>query len=275
MKQLDIQNPFGGPVHYIDSCESTMDDARRLAESGARHGTAVMAGLQTRGRGRRETRRWTASAGKNLTFTLILRYHDFSRIPAAITLRAGIAVARAIEAEAPALREAVAVKWPNDVMLNGKKCAGIIAESDSSAVMLGIGVNIMENFKDMPLAGAAYQATSIAVELAEFDAEAAATYAETPDKIPRFLEKVLFSLFHTLSSGFDESWRQEFENRLYMRGRIARFAAGGVPADKNCPPRLVTGTIAGIDPGGSILILSEGAETPEAFSTGELTSDLT
>jgi BirA family biotin operon repressor/biotin-[acetyl-CoA-carboxylase] ligase len=275
MKQLDIQNPFGEPVYYIDSCASTMDEARRLAESGARHGTAVMAGLQTRGRGRRETRRWTASAGKNLTFTLILRYPDFSRIPAAITLRAGIAVAYAIEAEAPVLREAAAVKWPNDVMLNGKKCAGIIAESDSRAVMLGIGVNIMENFEDMPLTGAAYQATSIAVELAEFDAGSAAAYAETPDKIPRFLEKVLFSLFHTLSSGFDASWRQEFENRLYMKGRIARFAAGGIPADKNCPPRIVTGTIAGIDADGSILILSEGAETPEAFAAGELTSDLT
>jgi BirA family biotin operon repressor/biotin-[acetyl-CoA-carboxylase] ligase len=232
-----------------------------------------MAGLQTRGRGRRETRRWTASAGKNLTFTLILRYPDFSRIPAAITLRAGIAVARAIEAEAPELRKALAVKWPNDVILNGKKCAGIIAESDSSAVMLGIGVNIMEDFKDMPLAGAAYRAASIAGELAEFDAGAAAAYTETPDKIPNFLEKVLFSLFHTLSSGFDESWRQELESRLYMIGDIARFAAGGSPTDKNCPPRIVTGTIVGIDACGSILILRDGATAPEAFAAGEFLSN--
>jgi BirA family biotin operon repressor/biotin-[acetyl-CoA-carboxylase] ligase len=251
-----------------------MDEARRLTEGGARHGTAVTAGLQTKGRGRRETRLWTASAGKNLTFTLILRYPDFSRIPSAVTLRTGVAVALAIEGEAPALREYLAVKWPNDVMLNGKKCAGIIAESDSSAVMLGIGVNIMEDFKNMPLAGAAYQATSIAGELAEFDAGAAAAYAETPDKIPRFLERVLFSLFCALSPDFDGFWRQELENRLYMKGNIARFAAGGIPADKNCPPRIVTGILTGIDACGSILILSEGAEVPEAFAAGELTMTL-
>jgi BirA family biotin operon repressor/biotin-[acetyl-CoA-carboxylase] ligase len=274
MKPLDIQNPFGGPVYYIDSCASTMDEARRLAEGGTRHGTAIMAGLQTNGRGRRETRRWTASAGKNLTFTLLLRYPDFSRIPSAITLRAGIAVARAIEAEAPELKKAISVKWPNDVILNGKKCAGIIAESGGGAVMLGIGVNVMEDFNDMPLTGAAYRAASIAGELAEFDAEAAAVYTKTPDKIPHFLEKVLFSLFHTLSSGFDESWRQELENRLYMRGSIARFAAGGIPTDKNCPPRIVTGTIAGIDDCGCILILSGGAAAPEAFAAGEFLSNV-
>ncbi|MDR1362581.1 MAG: biotin--[acetyl-CoA-carboxylase] ligase [Spirochaetaceae bacterium] len=272
MKQLDVRNPFEGPVYYTDSCESTMDEARRLTKEGARSGTVIMAGLQTKGRGRRETRRWVSSAGKNLMFTLILRYPDFSQIPAAMTLRAGIAVANAIEADAPLLSPRLAVKWPNDVMLNGKKCAGIIAESDCSAVLLGIGVNITEDFKDAHIDGAAYRATSVAGELAELDAEVSAAYAKTPLRIQCFLEKALFSLYHTLSSDFDNSWRMELEKRLYMKGETVCFMAGGIPADRGCPPRLVTGVFMGINENGAVRILAEGAENPETFIAGEFVS---
>ncbi|MDR0410146.1 MAG: biotin--[acetyl-CoA-carboxylase] ligase [Spirochaetaceae bacterium] len=268
-KLEDIKNHFGEPVYYMVSCGSTMDDARRLAVEGARHGTALMAGFQTRGRGRRETRHWTASAGKNLTFTLILRYSKFSQIPEALTLRSGIAVVNAIAAETPTLDSHLAVKWPNDVMLNGKKCAGIIAENDGGVVLLGIGLNIMEDFSVLPPENTSYGVTSIASELAAVDTDAAAFYANEPRIIDRLLEKVLFSLCYALSSSFDQLWRAELEKRLYMKGEAVRFAAGGISTDDNSPLRVVSGTLAGIGEDGAVLILTEGEPFPQTFLTGE------
>ncbi|MDR2660357.1 MAG: biotin--[acetyl-CoA-carboxylase] ligase [Spirochaetaceae bacterium] len=271
MERLNIQNPFGQPVYYVETCSSTMDEARRLAEEGARHGTAVMAGLQTNGRGRRETRKWTASAGKNLTFTLILRYPDFSHIPTAITLRSGLAAARAAADFEPALAPKIAVKWPNDVMLGDKKCAGILAESNGSVVLIGIGVNVTEDFSGAPLAGAAYEAASIAGELALLNVKSAHDYTKAADNIALLLEKVLDSLSYTLSPAFDGVWRQELERILYMKGQTVRFSPGGV-TDAACRTRLVTGRLTGIDADGSILIIPEGKTSPESFAAGELPS---
>lgn len=266
MELLGIKNPFGGPVYRVDSCTSTMDEARRLCGE-APHGTAVMAALQTKGRGRFPSRAWTASAGKNLTFTLILRYDGFSSVPAAITLRSGIAVARAIEALEPALASRVAVKWPNDVMLGNKKCAGLIAESDGSTVLLGIGVNVAEDFEK---AGAeAPNAVSIASELYALDTTAAAAYAEAPHRVPLLLEKILFALFDTLSAGFDRLWREEFEKRLYLKGRMISFVAG-IAAGSAAAPRTVTGTLTGIDSDGAILVIPAGKTEAEAFAAGEV-----
>ena len=268
MEPLGIKNPFGGPVYRVDSCTSTMDEARRLCGE-APHGTAVMAALQTKGRGRFPARAWAASAGKNLTFTLILRYDGFSSVPAAITLRSGIAVARAIEALAPVLASRTAVKWPNDVMLGNKKCAGMIAESDGGTVLLGIGVNVAEDFGG---AGAeALNAVSIAGELSALDAAAAAAYTEAPHRIPLLLEKTLFALFDTLSAGFDRLWREEFEKRLYMKGQTVSFVTGTADA-----PRTVAGALAGIDSDGALLIIPSGKTEAEAFAAGEvLTSMIT
>ncbi|MDR2344275.1 MAG: biotin--[acetyl-CoA-carboxylase] ligase [Spirochaetaceae bacterium] len=266
MKLTDIENPFGGAVYYFDSCTSTMDEARRLAGE-VPHGTVVVAALQTGGRGRFSSRRWAGTAGKNLTFTLILRYAGFSSVPGAVTLRSGIAVARAIEALEPVLAARIAVKWPNDVMLGDKKCAGIIAESDGSMVLIGIGVNVAEDFgvtsrKEAP------DAVSIVSALAELDGAAAGSYAEAPHRIPFILEKVLFSLANTLSSGFDDAWREEFEKRLYLKGRTVRFVAGNTAV-----PRTVTGTLAGISAGGEIILIPDGKTEAEAFAAGEITSN--
>ncbi|MDR2445636.1 MAG: biotin--[acetyl-CoA-carboxylase] ligase [Spirochaetaceae bacterium] len=262
MELLDIKNPFGGPVYHVDSCTSTMDEARRLCGE-APHGTIVMADLQTRGRGRFPSRTWTASAGKNLTFTLILRYDGFLSVPAAITLRSGIAVARAIEALEPVLALRTAVKWPNDVMLGSKKCAGLIAESDGRTVLLGIGVNVAENFgRD---GATAPNAVSIMDELSTLDTAAAAAYAEASHRVPLLLEKTLFALFYTLSADFDGLWREEFEKRLYMKGKTVSFVSGTVAA-----PCTVAGTLAGIDSGGALLVIPNGKTEAEAFAAGEV-----
>jgi BirA family biotin operon repressor/biotin-[acetyl-CoA-carboxylase] ligase len=245
-----------------------MDEARRLVRE-APHGTLVVADMQTNGRGRFSSRSWVASAGKNLTFTLILRYTRFSSVPAAITLRSGIAVARTIEELEPVLMPGISVKWPNDVMLGDKKCAGLIAESDGSAVLLGIGVNVAEDF-DGAARTEAPNAVSIASALAALDRAAAMAYAEAPYRIPLILEKTLSSLFDALSPAFDGAWHEEFEKRLYMKGRTVRFTAGSAAA-----PRAVEGTLAGINAEGGLLIIPDGKTEAEAFSAGEITSNRT
>ena len=268
MESLDIKNPFGGPVYHFDSCTSTMDEARRFNRE-VPNGTVVMAAMQTRGRGRFPGRAWAASAGKNLTFTLILRYDGFSSVPVAITLRSGIAVARAIEALEPVLAARLAVKWPNDVMLGNKKCAGLIAESDGNTVLLGIGVNVAEDFGGTSGSAGTKMpgAASIAGELAALDKAAALVYAEAPHRVPILLEKTLSSLFDTLSSGFDDAWRGELENRLYLKGQTVSFVTGAADA-----PRTVAGTLAGINQSGALLLIPVGKTEAEAFAAGEITS---
>jgi BirA family biotin operon repressor/biotin-[acetyl-CoA-carboxylase] ligase len=261
MKQVDEVNPFGAPVYYIDVCTSTMDEARSLAAAGAPYGTVVRADFQTKGRGRFPERQWTASPGKNVSFTLILKYPDFSSIPAAITLRAGLAAARAIESMEPVLAAFLAVKWPNDVMLDNKKCAGIITESDGRTVLIGIGVNIAET--DLP-----DNAVSIASALAKLKPERAAPYMEAPHRVPFTVERILYALFDTLSPGFDSLWREELEQRLYMKGRTMRFTTGiGIQ-----PEDALEGVVSGIDPSGSLLLIPADKTLPRVFAAGELSA---
>jgi BirA family biotin operon repressor/biotin-[acetyl-CoA-carboxylase] ligase len=115
--------------HRITS--STNDRARELAASGAPHLALVTAREQTAGRGR-EGRTWAGSPGDSLLMSLVLRRYD-----ALLPLRAGLAVAGLAGPQA-------LVKWPNDVLIEGRKVAGILVEArpqDGWAV-LGIGVNV-------------------------------------------------------------------------------------------------------------------------------------
>ena len=121
---------LGRPRLHLRETTSTNDRARALAVAGAPHGTLVTAGVQTAGRGR-QGRTWTAPPGTSLLLSLVLREVD-----PLLSLRAGLAVADLAGAAAQ-------VKWPNDVLLDGRKVAGILAEGrpQEGWAVLGIGVN--------------------------------------------------------------------------------------------------------------------------------------
>jgi BirA family transcriptional regulator, biotin operon repressor / biotin---[acetyl-CoA-carboxylase] ligase len=121
---------LGRPRLHLRETTSTNDRARALAVAGAPHGTLVTAGVQTAGRGR-QGRTWTAPPGSSLLLSLVLREVD-----PLLSLRAGLAVADLAGA-------AARVKWPNDVLLDGRKVAGILAEGrpQEGWAVLGIGVN--------------------------------------------------------------------------------------------------------------------------------------
>jgi BirA family biotin operon repressor/biotin-[acetyl-CoA-carboxylase] ligase len=133
---------LGYPVQYFPSCTSTMDEARVLSLSRKREDTVLISETQTQGRGR-EQRRWVSHRG-GLYFTVVLHPRmSITKVPSM-----GY---RAAEALASALREAykirAAPKWPNDVLAEGKKVAGVLVEfggeTDSIQYLhLGIGVNV-------------------------------------------------------------------------------------------------------------------------------------
>jgi BirA family biotin operon repressor/biotin-[acetyl-CoA-carboxylase] ligase len=140
---------LAGPLRAYRSAGSTQALARRWAETGAPEGAVVLADHQTEGRGRRG-RRWTAPPGAALLFSVVLR----PPVPVArwpeIPLTAGCAVAEAVE---DVTRLTVGLKWPNDVLVGGRKVAGILAEGVAGAspiVVLGIGVNVAQRGDDWP-----------------------------------------------------------------------------------------------------------------------------
>jgi BirA family biotin operon repressor/biotin-[acetyl-CoA-carboxylase] ligase len=140
---------LAGPLRAYRSVESTQAVARVWAERGAPEGAVVLADHQTAGRGQRG-RHWTAPAGAALLLSLILRPRlPVSRWPA-IPLAAGCAVAESLEAVAQVPAE---LKWPNDVLVAGRKLAGILTEGvagNPPLVILGIGVNVSQREADWP-----------------------------------------------------------------------------------------------------------------------------
>jgi BirA family biotin operon repressor/biotin-[acetyl-CoA-carboxylase] ligase len=133
---------LGRAWRYVASIGSTNDEAAAWARAGAPAGAVVVADEQTRGRGRLG-RRWHSPAGESLYYSVVLRPPlPPHRVPP-LTLAAGVAVAEALLG----LDVTPQLKWPNDVLLDGKKVAGVLTEMSSDLdrvhhVVVGIGVNL-------------------------------------------------------------------------------------------------------------------------------------
>jgi BirA family biotin operon repressor/biotin-[acetyl-CoA-carboxylase] ligase len=135
------------PIAFVAETDSTNADLRALAEQGAPHGTALVAGVQRAGRGRLG-RVWEQAPGDGVALSVVLRPQlPVARLPL-LGLAAAVAVA---ETCGPEFR----IKWPNDVLTpTGRKVAGLLAEADPAAgwVVLGVGVNANRTPADQPLA---------------------------------------------------------------------------------------------------------------------------
>jgi BirA family biotin operon repressor/biotin-[acetyl-CoA-carboxylase] ligase len=145
--------PVGDTVHRLESVPSTNDAARALAFEGAAHGTVVVAGEQTRGRGTKG-RAWHSPAGLGLYASFILRGPGGAPVPYPhlLPLAAGLAASDAV-------REAAGfeprLKWPNDVLHEGKKLGGILSEAVSGTsggdfAIVGVGLNTGHGPADFP-----------------------------------------------------------------------------------------------------------------------------
>ena len=142
-------------LHYEPSSTSTQDLARAAAARGAGEGWTVVTDVQHEGRGRLG-RSWVAPPETALLFSTILR-PPLDVLPL-LPLLAALAVAGGIEVTTGAVPD---LKWPNDVLLNGKKLAGILLERPAGPdVVLGVGLNVNQSGKDVPDGG-----TSLKIEL--------------------------------------------------------------------------------------------------------------
>jgi BirA family biotin operon repressor/biotin-[acetyl-CoA-carboxylase] ligase len=230
--------------YCYDRCSSTMDVAREIGAPSYPGGAfIVQTDFQEKGRGRMPERPWAAPPGENLLFTLSFPVAGLSAVPVAMSLRAGLAAALAAGDIIPALRKRLAVKWPNDVMVGGKKTAGLLTESDGSRVLLGVGVNVMQ--RDFGEAGA--NATSLAVEAGI-------------ENIDRFV--LLSQIIRRLKNDIIDQkldWLGELNKILYKKGEKVRFEAGGADSGN-----IIEGKLDGVDSGGAVLI------DDKPYWTGEL-----
>ena len=224
----DSDGPLGHPRAHFRRTDSTNDRARSLAEAGAPHGTTVTAAEQTAGRGR-QGRRWTAPAGRALLASVILRSW-----PRVAPLAAGVAVAQALPGS-------TALKWPNDVLLDGRKVAGILVEGRPREgwAIVGVGVNLAVRPEDFP------------AELRE----TAATLALEPGAVEPVLGDILGELGTWLDRTPDEILAA-YRQIDWLHGRDVRWASG-------------QGRAAGLDDEGRLLVESSDGDTV-ALDAGEV-----
>lgn len=130
---------FGHPLYWVDEVDSTNRVLREWADAGASEGTVLVADYQAAGRGRRG-RTWVAPPGTGLLLSVLLRPAREAQLISFVT---ACALADTIESVA---RLNVRLKWPNDILVDGKKVAGILAESYSvdtaTVVVVGTGINV-------------------------------------------------------------------------------------------------------------------------------------
>ena len=206
---------FGRRIYAFEQIDSTNNCARALADVGAEEGTLVVAEYQSEGRGRLG-RPWSAEPRTNLLFSVLIR-PSLSREQAGILpFFAAVAIARAVE---PLVVKPIECKWPNDLLLDGKKFCGIlletaIQEGRLAHAILGVGLNVNQRVFSDPLAGIA---TSLARERDK------AVDRKT------LLHEILFameSLYETILSGETEPILSEWLSRCTMIGKQVAVRAG-------------------------------------------------
>ncbi|KAF5070815.1 Bifunctional ligase/repressor BirA [anaerobic digester metagenome] len=138
-----VAKRLGRPVYFFKETDTTNSRLRDIAAGGAPEGAIAVAEQMTAGRGRRG-RHWEAPAGSGIWMSILLRPNIFPSQASVLTLLAGLAVCQGIEEETGLTPS---IKWPNDIMLNGKKLVGILTEMECEMqqthfVIVGIGINV-------------------------------------------------------------------------------------------------------------------------------------
>lgn len=233
---------LGRPLMYQPVTGSTNDDALAAARAGAPHGSVFVADEQTAGRGRRG-HTWHAARGESLLFSVLLRPSlELSRT-SALTLAVGLALRDAV---APLIATSPELKWPNDLLVLGKKLAGILVESQLQgqrleSVVVGVGLNVAT--RDFP-AEIAATATSLALLGAT--------------RLSR--EALLFDVLEAISA------RVSAYEATGVAGILSELNAADALRGRRVRVDGVTGFARGLDEQGRLLIEDDAEETHAILS---------
>jgi BirA family biotin operon repressor/biotin-[acetyl-CoA-carboxylase] ligase len=236
----------------LEECESTNDEAARLARAGARHGTVVTARSQRAGRGR-EGRAWSSPKDAGLYLSAVIR----PPLPLVDVPPMTLAVGVGLCDTARTFGAAVVLKWPNDALAHGRKLAGVLLEAHSQghrldAVIVGIGVNLTAGALPPELA-----ATAITLEEAASGPGAPAAISRAVF-IERLLAHVERWIDRYIASGLPAiaaAWHARMATGIVARARIAG--------------RELSGEVAGLD-GDGALLLRDGAGQLHRVRSGDV-----
>jgi BirA family biotin operon repressor/biotin-[acetyl-CoA-carboxylase] ligase len=248
----------GLTVEVVDRAASTNALVIERATAGAGEGLVVVAEHQTAGRGRL-SRTWETPSRSGLTFSVLLRPTAPTASWPWLPLLAGYAVDKALKAEG----FEAAVKWPNDVLLDGRKVAGILVErvdtAAGPAAVVGIGLNVGMTAEELPVP----DATSLAI----------AASGDVPDRTT-LLVRLLASLWESYTA-----WQEggELAGLRLAESYAAACATIGREVRVDLPSgEVLTGTATGIDPSGRLLVEhpvdsgADGAPGHTAVSAGDV-----
>jgi BirA family biotin operon repressor/biotin-[acetyl-CoA-carboxylase] ligase len=217
----------GRRIEWFETIDSTMFEASRLAAAGAASGTTVVAEEQTAGYGR-YGRPWHSETEAGLYLSVILRFPFEPETVPLVTLALGLAVVETIGEITGIVCD---LRWPNDVLIRERKCAGILTQLEGSAVIAGIGINV--NHASFPS-----------------DLTAVATSLRIAAGSPQSREKLLLALLPAIDSYCDLLARKGKEPILDMFTHASSYVRGRrVKVDD-----ALEGVTAGLDASGFLLL---------------------
>jgi BirA family biotin operon repressor/biotin-[acetyl-CoA-carboxylase] ligase len=230
---------IGRELQVFQETTSTNDVIERLAGDGVREGTVVFAEKQTRGRGRLG-RKWISPAGKGLWFSVLLRPALLPQAATQLTVAAATSLVRAIEQTTSLTAD---IKWPNDILINGRKTAGVLTELSAELdrihyIVLGIGVDVNLNEFDLP-PDIRKLATSLKLE-----AHREIRRADLAAAILRELDHD----YQRICRGDFQSVCHEWQERCITLGKMVKIRIGD---------RTITGHAEALDDNGALLLRTE------------------
>ncbi|MFA4916874.1 MAG: biotin--[acetyl-CoA-carboxylase] ligase [Syntrophales bacterium] len=237
---------IGSSVHFFHEVASTNDVAFSLALKGISEGAVIIADAQKRGKGRLN-RTWQSPAGSNLYISIIIRPSTESACASQISLMAGVAVAELLCPYCPS----VALKWPNDVQVGGKKMSGILTEMRASGkevefVVVGIGINV--NMKREVFDGDIRKVSTSLREETGADISRVALTVKLCDNFERWYKKYIREGFGPVR----DAWLGYSIKEMYTKV---------VSGDK-----VQKGQVIGIDETGALLLIDENKITRQIIA---------
>ena len=245
---------IGRDIRVFEQTDSTNDVAEKLARDGVKEGVVVFAESQSKGRGRLG-RQWLSPARKGLWFSVLLRPNLRPQAVTQVTIATATALARAIQAQTGLAPE---IKWPNDILIRGKKVAGVLTELSAELdhvkyVVLGVGVDVNLNATDLP-AELRKTATSLKIETGQPIRRAALAVAILQE-LDRDYRQVCQNQFSKVSD--------EWEEKCTTLGRRVSIRMGS---------RVIAGRAESLDEDGALLLRTEHGHL-ERIVGGDVTLD--